>query len=1497
VVSEPHDSIEQEADRLGEAIVRRAAPPTSTDDDRGAGPSPSLPWLALPAAVTGSIRRALLLTGAPLESDVRGFFEPRLGWNLESIRIHSDDRAAAAARALRARAVTVGRHLLFAAREYAPRGASGRRLLAHELVHAIQQTTGRYVALARQPTPEIIDEELDPSGLRLRRGAGWAVVYIAATESAGEQRWATFRWDPQHEYPLRITFARKVVGNDLAYGLGIASDVEVDATLDRTLEDRRGDLSYTLFSYDFRFRGTLRIGDKVVRLPWRHRELYAPAPSRELPDIRLEPPSLDELDPLRDVPAPTTRPDQRQQEEEEERRQELIRGHPSFDSQAAMEAYIRDHPDESFVGITTSYGKFVARPVDEEELQRLAGALREDEASLPEVAWDAEQRQSAWGVTGIYQRGRAIDLDGLADLYYGDFLHAAAGRPDALEEAEIFRVGQHSFGRRPLTHDEVLARWRELDAYNARQVAALDSQPGRRFVALWVRGPAGFHEINESYFRGRDTYAGLLGRFNEREENLLDYLENGRQGQDVRHFLLAETDREIEDPTFRAGLAARETLAEAVGGFLYQEVERRAQQIALESIVGGRTALAPLAQDVERLRLFVLGFPDLSAERQREALQFIGVPERDRAFVQEVLSNREKATQLALGIAAHHTETIWRRDGEGGSVPDYEFYNVSLDILQGWIAETVEGLDQAAEQLRTSEVKALKLEGSLGDHVRTLTYRSMGFHTLQAADFPHDEGWKPAPLASGPLHLTTIGEQLYGNHANRRADEEFVWDVLKITAKVVLAVLAILVAQEAGLVVAGLLFAEGTAAFIATELIVSGVVFTALNEVTTLALEGHTASASVGEFVGHSVLNIATFGAFRALNTLLAAGARSFVAGRVGEAAFRASRGAQRAAEALRITGVGATFIGIGLGQRIASGQGIPQGRNMYLFLYENLLTLALLEGGAVLSRPLMERSGIWARSQRLGSLEAEVTGLRADIVRLQRDLSGLAVRPQAAPREAEGLVSRQRELLERQRTVVERLRESFRTRSDARALEAEATRELELIDTALAGVAQAEFLEAEQIMPVADSESVFTYRAGDGAVERFRQFYGDERVQVDAEGTIRVEVSGLATRELVFVPADRYAPAPSAPTPPVPAVVARQQALAARQEALLTQARRLGVSDPTLDAIRPLRPGQQTRTESLDATERLIDAAEKKAGGAMQRLRTRMLANLRRRLGADGVAQVRSGELADATDAELGDVVWFARGLRDLGVPQFRALLSAYRAGEPSINVQALLRTARAFSVAERNFALETFGQLVEARVPNARQLLADMSKSADDFAGGLWGMEYMRYTVGIENVARIEHRVPLGGSRAREYDVILRDGTHIELKNWRGWYEESLIKEFEDDVTILTSRLTNPDGLVRIRYVFRHPPPRSIENMRAWFRLRLENILTRADASPELRESMLRVFDRHADLVQSPPMQRSGGLPLPPVPAPQPSPALPGTDDDAEEDPDEAERGAPSP
>lgn len=78
--------------------------------------------------------------GQPLDLATRAFFEPRFGHDFGNVRVHTDASAAESARAMNAIAYAVGPSIALPSDRYEPASVEGRKLLAHELTHVLQQT-------------------------------------------------------------------------------------------------------------------------------------------------------------------------------------------------------------------------------------------------------------------------------------------------------------------------------------------------------------------------------------------------------------------------------------------------------------------------------------------------------------------------------------------------------------------------------------------------------------------------------------------------------------------------------------------------------------------------------------------------------------------------------------------------------------------------------------------------------------------------------------------------------------------------------------------------------------------------------------------------------------------------------------------------------------------------------------------------------------------------------------------------------------------------------------------------------------------------------------------------------------------------------------------------------------------------------------------------------------------------------------------------------------
>jgi hypothetical protein len=87
----------------------------------------------------GIVSEALQTGGQALDDGTRSFMESRFGYDFSSVKIHTDTVAEKSAESINALAYTSGNDIVFNEGQYAPESDSGKKLLAHELTHVIQQ--------------------------------------------------------------------------------------------------------------------------------------------------------------------------------------------------------------------------------------------------------------------------------------------------------------------------------------------------------------------------------------------------------------------------------------------------------------------------------------------------------------------------------------------------------------------------------------------------------------------------------------------------------------------------------------------------------------------------------------------------------------------------------------------------------------------------------------------------------------------------------------------------------------------------------------------------------------------------------------------------------------------------------------------------------------------------------------------------------------------------------------------------------------------------------------------------------------------------------------------------------------------------------------------------------------------------------------------------------------------------------------------------------------
>jgi Domain of unknown function (DUF4157) len=179
-VSQPGDTYEEEADKVAEQVMRMPdsynLPPLYKKEEgmnheypicemRKKGEEklrvnrkPSTSSNLEASGITNEIGDPHSSSGLSLDSSTREFMETRFGYDFGNVRIHTGDKATKSTQTFHALAYTVGNDIVFAEGKYAPSTLEGRKVLAHELTHVLQQTGERHttpIGIPVSTNPEV----------------------------------------------------------------------------------------------------------------------------------------------------------------------------------------------------------------------------------------------------------------------------------------------------------------------------------------------------------------------------------------------------------------------------------------------------------------------------------------------------------------------------------------------------------------------------------------------------------------------------------------------------------------------------------------------------------------------------------------------------------------------------------------------------------------------------------------------------------------------------------------------------------------------------------------------------------------------------------------------------------------------------------------------------------------------------------------------------------------------------------------------------------------------------------------------------------------------------------------------------------------------------------------------------------------------------------------------------------------------------------------------
>ena len=278
-IGAPNDIYEQEADRVADEVMRMpeprlqaaptfksltyiAVPPANSDAaeataaNRGSAPSIlSIGGHGPRIGIKTDVRPLAILDravrrsgGAPLPRELRKKWDGRLGRDLTQIRIHTDTETAGAVEQSGANALNFGPHVFFAPGRYDPRSHSGRRLLGHELAHALETES-------RGPLPAMMP---DQHASRLQSRADIIGADLASgdrpVDAPAADRTPALRGDK------KIVFnAQTITVSDEFVLYGPAATAQVLTTFQGALNTYYNNPSFTYRNYQIAFKLTARL--------------------------------------------------------------------------------------------------------------------------------------------------------------------------------------------------------------------------------------------------------------------------------------------------------------------------------------------------------------------------------------------------------------------------------------------------------------------------------------------------------------------------------------------------------------------------------------------------------------------------------------------------------------------------------------------------------------------------------------------------------------------------------------------------------------------------------------------------------------------------------------------------------------------------------------------------------------------------------------------------------------------------------------------------------------------------------------------------------------------------------------------------------------------------------------------------------------------------------------------------------------------------------------
>ena len=760
--------------------------------------------------------------------------------------------------------------------------------------------------------------------------------------------------------------------------------------------------------------------------------------------------------------------------------------------------------------VTKVQDKYKASILSIKELAEIADQLRRRQND-PDA--DGPLGKDETVESALYQ-GQLLSNSELIELFHTS-VDVAVIDPEgnSLANVLVFKMEDGYFGRQVLTKEEAREHWKTLDEV-AKPEDLRKWDVKEKFGLKWIgtfefldaQGTIEVHRIGENYYKGRRFFTSnkevlnrtLLNSTNDGEN--MGYAEltalSNDSGEHLYWYLRGELDRPATDAVyFRSIINTYGTKNLFIGSFqsdlgawIYNEVNKYAQQFAIEQVSTVSTLLNNIWKSQELLEAQLGALPSMNYEQRRNILSAFGYEHDALEDLTDLFSDKKKTAELLLGV---------------------EVDGYTIEGITERIGESAKEVDEFLGNIYSGQVDVLVIEGEFGDSVRKYAYEKAGFTRLKYNDFPHDDQASNEYTLGQAYYYNNTKEQLYAYYISNTEGWKLFFTILVV---VIVAVVIALATMGIGLFAAGALGLTGYVA-VFTGGAIAGVLFTVVSEVILQSMGQGTLNRDkdaygVREFLGQMFLNAVMFAAFGALGEFF--GTMSAAAKSMG-----ASKAMLAGLQFERISFLAMLFTSYSLTHFYFANGRLPEGREWKKFWMENILALVLFEVGGAMARTGLMR----VRSSGYNVYAKRMTG------KFESAMADLTVSQKSIADSSTGEIKPQDVQVEMVKTYINRVRAleklfaKYQKKSDGtgwelrdaydniisveRAKQIEA--DLKLISLALERALHIKVTGTENIVGAKNTLSYNGTKEGAKAILKAHRDRGDKVLEIDDVGRILV--------------------------------------------------------------------------------------------------------------------------------------------------------------------------------------------------------------------------------------------------------------------------------------------------------------------------------------------------------------------------------------------------------